>query len=310
MTQQAARGLLHPVDANSRLISEREFASIYAAADFAYAHGLYFNTTATVAWRLLGDEGPEAVQQRLTVLLKAQRDWFDQRRLPHSWIYCHEVGPTVGLHTHFVLAIPGSREGWPDLTLRADFRRWMTGWPARQLGRAAPRAVRVRGPAKQTPWLHWLLTHYLLKGYDPAVIVRTGRDSPSGRPTYLGDLIAFPWRDPGPVALSGRVGVSSALGPERRKAGRPGAWGVTEGPERILDPFRGKFFTNLQSGRQVAAQAFRSRYENGARDVQTLYPPDFLARVERFSRAVEVVSVQEHTKAQAQAQAQAQAFDV
>jgi hypothetical protein len=35
------------------------------------------------------------------------------------------------------------------------------------------------------------------EGYDRGVIVKSARHSPDGQAVYLGDLIAWPWRDPG-----------------------------------------------------------------------------------------------------------------
>ena len=87
-----------------------------------------------------------------------------------------------------------------------------------------PRAIRVRGPKKETPWLHWLTTSYLMKGYDRSAVVQSARNSPDGLEVLLGELIAWPWRDPGPVPLKQRVGASRSLGPDRRAIGVPGGF--------------------------------------------------------------------------------------
>ena len=110
---------------------------------------------------------------------------------------------------------------WLPIT-EVNFER---GREAGQNGRSAgarPGPYRVRGPKKETPWLHWLTTSYLMKGYDRSAVVQSARNSPDGREVFLGDLIAWPWRDPGPVALKQRVGGVAQFGarpPRDRRAG-------------------------------------------------------------------------------------------
>jgi UvrD/REP helicase N-terminal domain len=84
------------------------------------------------------------------------------------------------------------------------------------------------------------------------VVVQSAPHSPDGLAVYLGDLIAWPWRDPGPVPWRRRCGVSRSLGPDRRAVGVPGG----------LDYLLGK------SEFPVVARpypAFRSWYEDGCR---------------------------------------------
>lgn len=270
--------------ANSTLIGEAEFAAVYAAAEFAEAFGLRFNTTVTIAWKFLGAETPQDVQGLFNSLLKCLRDWFAQRRLPQAWLYAHENGAQIGLHTHIAIALPGALLEGDLIPNRDEFRRWIMSWAQRRLGRRTPRAIRVRGPRRETPWLHWLATHYLVKGYDPAAEALSARNSPDGRTLYLGDLIAFPFRDPGHVPLQHRVHWSRSLGPDRRKLGVPGGFDdLLEPPAKALcvDPFRRTTFmapgTLLPADRRLPA--FRSKYEDGVRDVRLLYPKAFWTRI-------------------------------
>ena len=57
---------------------------------------------------------------------------------------------------------------------------------------------------------------------DRGVVVQSAPHSPDGPAVYLGDLIAWPWRDPGPVPWRRRCGWSRSLGPDRRAVGVPG----------------------------------------------------------------------------------------
>jgi hypothetical protein len=50
------------------------------------------------------------------------------------------------------------------------------------------------------------------EGHDRSAVVQSARNSPDGRTIYLGDLIAWPWRDPGPVPLKQRVGCCAVWG--------------------------------------------------------------------------------------------------
>ena len=97
------------------------------------------------------------------------------------------------------------------------------------------------------------------------VVVQSAPHSPDGLAVYLGDLIAWPWRDPGPVPWR------RCLGPDRRAVGVPGG----------LDYLLGK------SEFPVVARpypAFRSWYEDGCRDVRQLYPAEFYDKITKLPR--------------------------
>jgi len=273
----------------SRGLTERDFAVLYSAAEFAAAFELWFDTTITLSWRLMGPEVEGDVPTFFAAFTKCLSDWLRQRTLPAAWIYAHESGPKVGLHTHLNLYVPGAPpDDRPDLQklyrpdtapdYRGEFRAWARAWPERQVGRRAPRAIRVRGPKKEAPSLHWLTTSYLLKGYDPYAIVQSARNAPDGRAVFLADLIAWPWRDGGAVPLKHRVGVSRSLGPERRALGVPGGF------DYLLEEPTFQLTANSVPMRLVRPPrpAFRSTYEDGIRDVRRLYPKDFYERVTRL----------------------------
>jgi hypothetical protein len=259
----------------SRLISVEEWANMYAAAEFAAEHGLWFDTTVTITWGLLGADTDEKAQKMLTAFVNCLRNWLEKRKQHPVWIYSHEVGKTHGLHTHFAMYLQGAIPGCEGETLRKDFRQWVRKWIKRQVGGNAPNAIRVRGPNKETPRLHWVTFSYLCKGYDPTAMVQSGRNSHDGDPVLLRDLNAAVWRDPGPVALKLRVNCSGTLQAEQRAKGYPyesnwvhaveqtdGTW-ITVPVPRPRPPFRSKF-------------------EDGFRDARILYPADFYERVTKL----------------------------
>jgi len=255
----------------SRCVGEAEFAAVYAAADFSAKYEMWMDTMVTISWSRLGVMGDQAVQSAFTTFTKCMRDWLQQRVIPVAYIYAHEVGPVVGLHTHVSVFVAGERN-------REEFRSWAKQWGERFYGHYISRAVHVSGPRADKPWLHWLRFGYLMKGYDRDCIVQSCRVAPDGRDVRLGDIVPFAWSDPGPVTLQHRVGVSRSLGPERRAIGIPA---------RVDDRIDGrkphlvavKGFGMRPVNWSHVLKPFRSKYEDGARDVRVLYGQEFVERV-------------------------------
>ncbi|MGF3027058.1 hypothetical protein ACQVP2_30105 [Methylobacterium aquaticum] len=270
----------------STFITEKEFAEHYAAAEFAAWHGLYCETAVTFWWGALGaSDGPSA-QKIFSDFLKHLNDWLHERHLPTAYFFCHESSPRIGVHTH--LAVYLSLSSCVRLPVRDEFRRWAMEWPQRNGYGRCPRAIRVTGPAKQTPWLHWHRFHYQVKGYDRLAVVRRARNSPSGTDLMLGDLIAWPWQDPGAVTMMPRLGSAMNLGPARRRVGIPKYCDELRNPPRPKRPVVPREISlaeQLQELRppKVPRPPFRSRYEDGWRDVRFLYPLDFITRVTNLS---------------------------
>lgn len=263
-------------DISSRYFSEQQFRTHYAAAAFAAHVDLPCDTSVTLAWPVLGAETAEQVQAGLAAFVKCQGEWMRERRIVHVHFYVHEHGPVVGSHTHLNVFIP---EG--D---RREYRTWVQEWVERRIGEHVPNAVRVRGPARKTPWLHWLGFHYQMKGYDPDAVVRYADWSPDGRPVMLGDLIAFPWRDPGPVALHRRCGHADLLGAGQQARGHVLAPSPRRQRYAKKRPAVGArpdiVWRQIMKSGPHPWGPFRSSYDNGCRDVRRLYPPEFWQRVQ------------------------------
>lgn len=275
-----------PAPPPSACIGEADFASLYAAAEFAETHGLWFDTTISITWSLMGPGFEADVQASFNNFTKCARDWLTQRHCPTAWIYCHERGKKVGLHTHMAIYVPGSfRISPPKSNMRTAFKKWAREWVTRQVGHPVPRAIRVHGPRVETPWLHWLTFSYLCKGFDRFAVVQSGKDSPDGRDVMLGDLIAFAWHDPGHVPLKQRVGTSRSIGPDARATGTantlhyrisPGDFGAP-----LLHHIGSELAGNPAYNMRSPPPPFRSRYENGVRDVRLLYGAEFYERISR-----------------------------
>jgi len=260
-------------EAASRPIGEAEFASAYAAAEFALEFEMPMDTSVTVVWSMFGITNTAEVQAAFMSFRKCMRDWLQRRAIPIAHVFAHEHGPIVGLHTHIILYLPGT-------FYRAEFRRWVQAWVQRFAGRHVPRAARVTGPKTETNWLHWLNFCYLQKQHDRACVVQSARNASDGRDTLLSDLIPFAWQTSGPVGIEQRVGASRSLGPDRRSVGTPGGLDYLL-RQRDDRPLRLMGF-NCGSVAPVllrTAKPFRSKYEDGVRDVRALYGDEFVRRI-------------------------------
>jgi hypothetical protein len=92
----------------TRGLIEQDFGNLYSAAAFAEAFDLIFDTSVTIAWRLMGPEVEANAPTHFTTFLKCLRDWLTSRHLPLAWLYCREHDPRIGLHTHVILYVPGA----------------------------------------------------------------------------------------------------------------------------------------------------------------------------------------------------------
>ncbi len=228
-----------------------------------------------INWTALGINGEDHVGAAFLAFTKRLRDYLTRRGVPPLWIYSHERGPTTGLHTHFAIFLPVDID-----VLRAEFMDWLRSWPIRQFRRRVPRAVRMRVPKKHETKLHWLLFNYLVKGYDPQAIIQSAKHAPGGKAIMLGDLIAFPWRDPGVIALRKRVGFAQSLGPAEQDDGMPAVW---TGRRKSGVTFRLTANSPLSTLPLPARVAFRSTFDDACYDVRQLYGADFAEWVQGAS---------------------------
>lgn len=286
--------VMRPGPPSSRCVGTAEFAEIYAACAFAEQFGMPLDTSVTVAWSLFGYKSDAEVQAGFDSLIKGIRGWLGERDLPCAYIYAHERGERIGLHTHMLIYVPGLLQGEraaatrnAQPSTRRDFRKYLQDWVCRRMDAAVPRFIRVRGPSVETPWVAWMLMNYLMKGYDRQAVVQSAAHSPDGQEVRLGDLIAYSWRDPGVVTMTKRVGTSRTLGVERRAKGCPSDayQDLAPGVRRVISP---TFELMPASGSHrisrsyTEAQPFRSAFDDGVRDVRQLYPPEFLRKVTRL----------------------------
>lgn len=292
---------------DSTFITKDEFARLYAAAAFAAHCDLPCETGVTLWWRELGADDAASATELFATFLKCLNAWLTERDLPTVYFFCHENSPRAGLHTH--LAVYLGQGSVKSRRVRTEFLEWRTTWVENHApGARWGRAIRVTGPLYSSRLWHWQRFHYQMKGYDPHAVVRTALNAADGNDVMLGDLLAWPWHDPGGVEMKPRVGHSESLGPGRRRIGIPegcGPYPLSEERARArrqreakakASPFAPPSAapvaphasqSSAVSGRPVfdsswvrhgdwsAHKPFVSRYEDGWRDVWNLYPQQF-----------------------------------
>lgn len=273
-------------DNPSRLIGVDEFASAYAAAEFAAHFGLHLDTHVTIDFCRLGISDPDKVQASLSQFTRCYAAWCAERLIPPAWIASVEMSQTYEYHVHIALFVPGDLGDVP-MTFRSSFRRWARAYTDRR-GEHVPRAIKVRGGRKASLMVHWLVFHYLMKGFDRGAVLCAARNSPDGRAILLGDIIARHFHDPGPVSLNRRISISNSLGPKRREFGAPTGcdFMLPHGPNwSVFNMNRTEPLTvheELTTRWQIPIPTpFRSTFEDGVYDVRQLYSPCFYNHVAR-----------------------------
>lgn len=253
----------------SDVLTIEQFASMYAAAEFAARFGLSLDSHVVINWTALGLD--HDLGKHFGAFTKNLREFMSQRRWPAAWIYAHERSAKTGLHTHVAINLP-----LYYAQDRIDCMQWLRLWPLRYVERRVPGAIRLRVPKKPDSFLHWLLFHYLVKGYDRDAVVQSARYAPGGRAIMLGDLIAFHWRDPGVVSTRKRAGFSQSIGPSEQALGVPFASTYNRAVPKMLRLTSDSHPTALPIQPEPP---FRSTFADGIFDVRALYGQEFCRRV-------------------------------
>jgi len=277
-------------------ISSDTFASTHAAAEFALWAGLTLDTLVTLDWQRMGIKTGQEAQAATTAFVKCYKAWTRENDAKSAWIYGIERANThdgLGYHSHIALHIPGIPAApfdgeLPPINHRKRFRKWIMEYTLRNFGCHIPRAIRVNMRAHQCSFRHWNAVTYLLKGYDLSALVQTGRATVDGCSIYLGDLIPWPYCNPGPVEVTNRIRVCHDLGPARRAIGAPIGMEHLLPTEPNWQVFRIEGYAHLSqaefeqiSWTRPKAKPFVSSWDDGIRDVRGLYCLDFYRFVTR-----------------------------
>jgi len=89
-------------------LSADDAVKLYLAMLRANLLGMPLTYFATVAWTTVGLIDDAEIQAATQALMTRIREWSTRKREPiHvSWIWCHERGPHLGLHTHLLMHVP------------------------------------------------------------------------------------------------------------------------------------------------------------------------------------------------------------
>lgn len=265
-------------------LSRAEVLKALAAGEFSAAFALYLDVLVTLDFARIGVRGPHEARDELQRFLKAASSWLSERRLPVVWIACIERGGNGGFHAHIAIHVPGMRRDGNELRgirYRTHFRRWAREAVARRVGEVVPRAINVRCSLVPSIISHWISVTYLLKGFDRRAMLEPD-DGPDTQELFLGDILPFPYRDPGEIGLDRRLFVSGNLGPARRSFGAPpgGEFMLPRKPDvlslRLTSDCEAP---QPQRTRAITARPFRAAVEEGVFDVRQIYGAEFAAFV-------------------------------
>jgi hypothetical protein len=174
-------------------LTAADVVKLYLAVLRANLQGMTLNYFATISWSTLGLEDDAEIQAATQALFVRLREWSKRKRdvrtghptpIRLAWIWCHERGPKMGMHTHLLMHVPrrcSSRTG----KVICRFLEAYTGRPLLQEGpgglatfkadepRLKPASGKSRGRAKRYPALAFQrqIARYMMKGVDPDAVV-------------------------------------------------------------------------------------------------------------------------------------------
>lgn len=274
-------------------LSVAEVGALYAAAEFASNFDLLLDMQVTIHFGRLGISTAEDASKELARFTKNFAAWCHDRYdrlLPPFWMAVIEMDRQQTYHAHVLVHVPGGIYGPAETNDRVDFRKWVREYTTRNFGRHIPRAFRVSGGREASRLRHWLMATYLMKGFDRAAVLQSSRNAPHSREITLADIMPWRYCDPGPVALSSRVRICTALGPKRRERGAPpnGEHLLPTKPNvaNLFVSREGLSFEEKEKlTRPIAvSQPFRSTLEDGVFDVRRLYPEVFYEHVTKLRK--------------------------
>lgn len=196
-----------------RNLTADQFTNLYAAVSFANSDGVILRAHVTIAWSLLGykdhDEIAEVLSKRF---IKHYAQWCRDNDATPMWIYTHECSPQVGLHTHFLCAVPDE--------LLVAFRAWIKGRVGTITLTNPPskRAVRVVAPPSDPLGRQWRMFQYICKSVAPYAIIKSPDHAETEEGSvFVADLIQFGYENPGEIKCKNREGTSANIGASARK---------------------------------------------------------------------------------------------
>ncbi|MBB5772089.1 hypothetical protein HNP47_002093 [Brevundimonas vesicularis] len=168
-------------------LSADDAVKLYLAMLRANLLGMPLTYFATVSWTTLGLRDDAEIQAATQALMTRIREWSRRKRdggtgarapLPIAWIWCHERGPRLGLHTHFLMHVP------PLQTARLGkvICRFLESYSGRSLAKGSGETLRTfmaiepsrrSGSTSEATALRFQrrLMRYMMKGVDPQGVV-------------------------------------------------------------------------------------------------------------------------------------------
>ncbi|SFR97686.1 hypothetical protein [Sphingomonas jatrophae] len=201
---------------SSDVITEAEFRRMYEAVATANVQRMILNTFVTVSWSVGGVRHAGYAGHLHARFLELMRTWANYEggrpKLPYGGIWVKEVGKVLGLHSHFLMHVPGEHF--------TSFRTWarraahkLAEVPAPDRRRVQPKERLILStPLGDSTREQWKVFNYLMKGVDPEGILNLHQYGN----THLSLLLEeFDRRVvPQGVIEGPRVGRTRSLGPQ------------------------------------------------------------------------------------------------
>ncbi|MBK1890085.1 hypothetical protein Undi14_08545 [Undibacterium sp. 14-3-2] len=195
-------------DVMPRYMETEDFVNLYSGVAYANTMGKVFNAHLTISWRDLGCMLDADAESRLSLEFIPQfSQWCRDNQLKCHWIYSNESSHNVGLHTHFLTAIPDDRLKLFKLFVAMRMRK------INRKKTFLPSAFKLSAPRGQNIQRQWFRVQYLCKGVNPNAQLRhaNGHDK-----IFVADLIRFGYESPGDVACKRRCGISQNINRKQR----------------------------------------------------------------------------------------------
>jgi hypothetical protein len=209
-------------------LSADDVVKLYLGMLRANLQGMQLTYFATIAWSTLGLTDDAEIQAATQALFARLREWSVRCRskgagapgpVPLAWVWCHERGKAVGLHTHILAHVPHRYTGRVGKVICRFLEAW-TGQPL-QNGETGQVTFLAKSPRlrrlKVAPYTFSLprpralafqrnVMRYMLKGVDPDS--RAPKAAGLHRGLYLDEALKLRRVEPQGVVLGKRCGYS------------------------------------------------------------------------------------------------------
>lgn len=180
----------------TRHLSADDVTRLYLAIMRANLQDMHLTYFATISWSTLGLTDDAEIQVATQALFERLREWAKRKKdargapapIPLAWIWVHERGPRLGMHTHLLMHVPIGRsaglgkvicnflESWSGQALVNEGPGGLSTFHAREPRRYGQSILTRHAVAFQKS-----VARYMMKGLDPVSMVPPAAGRQTGR---------------------------------------------------------------------------------------------------------------------------------